>query len=102
MERRAPARPIFRTTQRSSSKSFLYRFALRRILLRVNHDTLQRVDRPQRLWIFRLDDVFFFVWFRVVGVAQREECALLLCRHWNANIRRHAISLNDLLARRVV
>src|SRR6266567_69835 len=102
MERRAPSRPIFPTTRRSSSKSFLYRFALRRVLLRINHDTLQRVDRPQRLWIFRLDDVFLFVRFRTVGTEQREERALLLCRHWNANIRCHAISLNDLLARCVV
>src|SRR5947207_6997629 len=94
--------PFSRTARRPSSKSFLYCFAPRRVLLRVNHDTLQRVDRSQRLWIFRLDDVFLFGWFRVVGIAEREEHALLLCRHGNPNIRRHPISLNDLFARRVV
>src|SRR5207237_3649071 len=67
-ETRAVASHFSQTARRPSSKSFLYCFAPRRVLLRVNHDTLQRVDRSQRLWIFRLNDVFLFFWFHVVAI----------------------------------
>src|SRR5437660_8930923 len=57
-ETRAVASHFSRTARRPSSKSFLYCFAPRRVLLRVNHYTLQRFDRSQRLWIFGLKTFF--------------------------------------------
>src|SRR5881296_3966961 len=81
---------------------FLYRLCFRRVLLRVNHDALERIDCPQHLRVSRFDDAFIVLGLHISRISQREERTLLLGRHGNTNIRRHAITLNDLFARRVV
>ena len=81
---------------------FLDRVELGRVLLRVNHHAFKGVDRPEHLRIFCLDDVFFLVRLYVFSAAQREERPFLFCAHGHPNVRRHAIPLNHLLARRVV
>src|SRR4030095_11965299 len=81
---------------------FLYRLGFRRALLRINHDTLERVDRAQHLWIFRLDNLRLVVRPDISSVAQSVESTLLFGGHADANIWRHAVTLNDLSAGRVV
>src|SRR5947208_4795601 len=81
---------------------FLYRFRFRGVLLRVNHDALERVDCAPHLGILGLDDILFVLGFDISSVAQRKEGALLFFSHGNTNIGNHAIALIDLLTRCVV
>src|SRR5947208_16411064 len=90
------------TKKKSRAPLFLYRFRFRGVLLRVNHDALERIDCAPHLGVLGLDDILFVLGFDISRVAQRKEGALLFCSHGNTNIRNHAIALNDLLARCVV
>src|SRR4051812_41715995 len=88
---------------RSSDKSLLlYRFRFRRALLCVDHHAFECINRAQHLWVLGLDDVDFVAWFNVPRVPQPVQRALLFGGHADANVWRHAITLNDLPAGRVV
>src|SRR5439155_25991912 len=81
---------------RASIALLLYRLGFWRALLRVDHNTSQRIDRAQHLWILGLDDIGLVVGLNIPRVAQRIKHPLLLGAHAHANIRRHAVTLNDL------
>src|SRR5947207_2424659 len=74
----------------------------RRVLLRVNHDAFERVDRAEHLRVARFDDLLVFFRLNALAAAQREEGAFLFRAHRHANVRRNAVAVHDLLARGVV
>src|SRR5438132_7822704 len=79
----------------------LNRFRLGRVLLRVNHNAFERVDRAQHLWVLRFDQSLL-VFLLHVFAAGSKKYAFLLGTDGNPNIRGDTVTMDDLFARRVI
>ena len=80
----------------------LHRVRFQGVLLRVNHDAFERVDRPKHLRVFVSDDVLILLGLRGFVAADAKQQTLLFGRHWNPDVGGNAVAVDNLFARGVV
>jgi len=90
-------------TKKETPGLLLDRFGLGRVFAERKSSRLERVDRAQHLRVHAFNEIFIFVGLMVSPLLRATKSwPFLINAHWNSNIRRHAVAVNDLLARGVI